>query len=135
MPCVALVVDGRAADVVIGVEEGFGEHGADVAAAQAVDDTLAVSLPFDEAGEAQFRQVLAGDGGAAFGDGGEAGDVEFGVAQRPQHADSGGVGEQGEGRDCGVDLFGGQIDGMFCRRALFGARGACSGRRHVGNCT
>ena len=76
----ALVVDGRAADVVVGVEEGFGEQGADVAAAEAVHDTLPVSLAFDEAGETQFRQVLAGDGGAAFGDGGEASNVEFGVA-------------------------------------------------------
>ncbi len=51
----ALVVDGCAADLVFGVEEGLGEEGADVAAAQAVDDALAVSLAFDQAGEAQFR--------------------------------------------------------------------------------
>jgi hypothetical protein len=37
-------VDGRAADVVVGVEEGFGEQGADVAAAEAVDDTLVCAL-------------------------------------------------------------------------------------------
>ena len=82
-----------------------------MSAAEAVYDALAVSLALDQAGEAQFRQVLAGDRGAALGDGGEAGDVEFGVAQRPQHADSGRVGEQREGGDCGADLFGGQAGG------------------------
>src|SRR6266542_5688312 len=106
-----------------------------MSAAEAVYDALAVSLALDQAGEAQFRQVLAGDRGAALGDGGEAGDVEFGVAQRPQHADSGGVGEQREGCDCGADLFGGQIEGMFWWRGLLGPRGARFGRRHAMNCT
>lgn len=50
----ALVVDGCAPDLVVGVEEGLGEEGADVAAAQAVDDTLTLSLALDEPGEAQF---------------------------------------------------------------------------------
>ena len=106
-----------------------------MSAAEAVYDALAVSLALDQAGEAQFRQVLAGDRGAALGDGGEAGDVEFGIAQCPEHADSGGVGEQREGRDCGVDLFGGQAGGMFWWRGLLGSRGARSGRRHERNCT
>ena len=49
-----LIVDGRAGDLVVGVEESFGEQGADMAVAEAVDDTLSLSLTFDQAGEAQF---------------------------------------------------------------------------------
>ena len=105
-----LVVDGCAGDLVVGVEEGFGEQRADVPAAEAVHDTLALSLAFDQAGEAQLGQVLAGHRGSALGDGCEAGDVVFGVAQGPQHADSGRVGEQREGGDCGVDLFARRFD-------------------------
>ena len=132
---VGLVVHGCAGDLVVGVEEGFGEQRADVPAAEAVYDPLALSLALDQAGEAQLGQVLAGDRGAAFGDGGEAGDIEFGIAQRPEHADSGGVGEQREGGDCGADLFCGRIDRVFCRRGVRGAQGAFSGRRHERNCT
>jgi hypothetical protein len=47
-------VDGCAADLVVGVEECLAEQSADVAAAEAVDDALALSLAFDQAGEAQF---------------------------------------------------------------------------------
>ena len=47
-------MDGRAADLVVGVEEGFGEQGAHVAAAESVHDALALTLSFDQTGEAQF---------------------------------------------------------------------------------
>jgi len=58
--------------------------------------------------------MLAGDRRAALGDVSEARDVEFGVAQRPQHADTDGVGEQGERHDCSVDF---DTDGRIIRES------------------
>ena len=95
-PVGSSVVDRGAADLVVGVEEGLGEQGAHVGAAEPVNDALAVALSFDQSGEAQFGQVLAGDRGPAGRDRGEGGDVEFGIAQRPQHPHAGGIGEQRE---------------------------------------
>jgi hypothetical protein len=104
------------------MEQRFREQRPDVPAAQAVDDALTLSLSVDEAGEAQFRQVLARDGGSAFGDGGEAGDVEFGVAQRPEHPYSRRVSEQRERGDGGVDLGWSRVRGVAGGRGVVGAR-------------
>lgn len=130
-----LVVDGRAADLVVGVEESFGQQRADMATAQPIHDPLSVPLALDQASEAQLGQVLAGDRRAAVGEGGEASDVEFGVAQRPQHADACRVGEQRERHNRRADLFGGEVGRMFCRHRLPGAWAARSRRRHGSNCT
>lgn len=58
-------MDGLAADLVISVEERLGEQVADVSAPEAVDDSSAVSLAGDEAGEAQLGEVLARHGRTA----------------------------------------------------------------------
>jgi hypothetical protein len=52
--CARLVVDGSAADLMVGVKEGFVEERADVTTAQAVHDPLSVPLALDEAGEPQL---------------------------------------------------------------------------------
>src|SRR5664280_1051911 len=102
------VVHRGAADLVVGVEERLGQHCADVAAAQSVDDPPALSRAFDQPGETQLRQMLAGHRGAAPRDRGEAGDVEVLIPQGPQDPDPGRVGQQGEGHHCGIDLCGGR---------------------------
>ena len=52
--CARLVVDGSAADLMVGVKEGFVEERADVTTAQAEHDPLSVPLALDEAGEPQL---------------------------------------------------------------------------------
>ena len=94
------VVNGRAADVVVGVEESFGQQGAHVTASESVDDPLAVAGPFDQAGKSQFGQVLAGDGRSAPGQSGETCDVKFSIAQSPQHPDACRFSKQGERCHC-----------------------------------
>ena len=97
-------MDGFAAELVVGVEEGFGEELADVTSAQPVQDPATIAVGVHQAGETEFGQVLAGDGGAASRGPGEGRDVRFGVTQGPQHPDPGGVGQQREGHHRGGHL-------------------------------
>lgn len=69
-----------AADLMIGMEQPFGEQRTDVPASEPVHDPLPVALPLDQPGEPQLRQVLAGNSRPASGDRGEARDVELAVA-------------------------------------------------------
>ena len=54
---------GFAADLVVGVEQCFGQEVADVGASEAVDDAPAVAVAFDQSSEAEFGEVLARDVG------------------------------------------------------------------------
>jgi cation diffusion facilitator family transporter len=105
-------VDGFAADLMVGVEQGFGQQGAHVAAAEAVDHALTVAVAFDQAGEAEFGQVLAGYGGPGAGGLGERGDVEVGLTQGPEHPHPGRISEQCKSLHGGVDLADGEHVGM-----------------------
>jgi hypothetical protein len=53
-------VERCSADMVIGVEQPFGQHRAHMPAAQSIHHPLTVTLTFDEPGEPEFEQVLAG---------------------------------------------------------------------------
>ena len=97
------------ADVVIGVEQRLGQQRANVPAAEAIHDPLAVTLPFDEPGEAEFGQVLAGHGWPAARDRSEAGDVELRTTQRPQHLHPRGIRQECKRRDGSADLLGRQL--------------------------
>lgn len=88
------VVDRCSADVVIGAEQGFGQHRAYMSAAEAIDDPLALTLPFDQSGEPKLGQVLAGHRRPAARDSGETGHIQLGVAQCPQHLHARGIREQ-----------------------------------------
>src|SRR5262245_40732510 len=49
-----LVVVGRAADLVVGLEQGLAEEGANVPAAQPIDHALPMPLAHDETGKSQL---------------------------------------------------------------------------------
>lgn len=108
-------MDGFAADLVVGVEEGLGEQCMDVAAAQAVEDAPAVSSGVDQAGQAELGQMLAGDGLATVGGGSERGDVLLAVTHCPQHPDAGRVAEQRESERGLVDLIDPELVRMLTR--------------------
>lgn len=119
-----LVVVGRAADLVIGLEEGLAQERANVPAAQPIDHALPLSLAHDEAGETQLGQMLAGHRRSTPGGGGEARHVEFRVAKSPEHAHPRRVSEQRERRDRGGYLAVGQVVRMV-RCAV--RTGVCTG--------
>ena len=90
------VVDWFAADLVVGVEQRLGEQGADVGSAEAVDDSASVSPALDQSGEAEFGQMLTGDGGTATGDPSQRGYVSVVVSKRPQEPHPSRIGQQGK---------------------------------------
>jgi len=77
-------VDRLSADVMVGVEERLGQQVAHVRTPQAVHDAPAVTGAFDEPGEAQFGQMLAGHGWSTTGHRGEGSDVGFVFTKLPQ---------------------------------------------------
>lgn len=84
-------------------------------ATQAIQHAATVTVTLDQSGEPQLGQVLAGHGGPATRDPGQARDVELLVAQRPQHPHPGRIRQQDEGQRGGVDLFIGQRIRMLLR--------------------
>ena len=118
-----LVVGRDAAHLVVSLEQRFGKEGTDMAAPQSVHHAPSVAGCFDQAGEAELGQVLAGDRGSTIGDLGQGGYVEVLLPQGPQNANPGWIGEQRERQHCGIDLLGGQRVGMAgCGRLRIAAR-------------
>jgi len=97
-------VHGGAGDLVVGVAHGFFEEVADVAAPDPVQHSTTVAGAFDQASQAQLRQMLARYGGAAPSSGRQRGDVGLVVSQRPEHAYPGPVSEHGEGNHSSIHL-------------------------------
>jgi hypothetical protein len=91
-------------DLVVGVEQRLGEQGANVGSTEAVDDPTSVSPALDQSSEAEFGQMLTGDGGTATGDHSQRGYVSVVVSKRPQQSHPSGIGQQGEGHDRGRHL-------------------------------
>jgi hypothetical protein len=75
-----------------------------VGSAEAVNDSASVSPALDQSGEAEFGQMLTGDGGTATGDRSQRGYVRVIVSKGPQEPHPSGIGQQGEGHDRGRHL-------------------------------
>lgn len=91
-------------DQVVGVVEGFADELPDVRGPRHVDVAAALATNRDKAGEAELRQVLARCRWRRLGQFGEGSDVMLVAAEQPEKAQTGGVGEQGEGTNGSVDL-------------------------------
>lgn len=68
------------------MEKRFRQKRMDVRSTQAVQHPATFAARVDEAGEAEFREVLARDWLATSGGIGERGDVLLAGAKRPKHA-------------------------------------------------
>jgi hypothetical protein len=99
-----LIVGRLAADLMIGVEKCFDQQGSHVTTSKAVEHTPPVAIGFDETGQPELRQVLAGDGRPAIGDTSQGGHVQLVLTQRPEHPYPRRLGEEGERHDGGVHL-------------------------------
>jgi hypothetical protein len=96
-----------------------------VSAAEAIDDSSSISFTLDQAGEAEFGEMLASYGWAAPGDLGQRGDVGVAVSECPQQPDPGGVGQEREGHDRRIDP--GVFESVGMRRAIPVVRLALNG--------
>jgi len=121
-------VRGFAADLVIGMKQGFGQQGTDVASAQPVQHAATVPARLHQAREAQLGQVLTGHGWAAPCKPGEGRNVKLLMPQSPQHPHPGGVSQQEEGPHRGVNLLSSERVGMPRCRVNLG--GTCSNHGH-----
>ncbi len=99
-----LVVDGLAADLMISLEERFGDETSHVSAASGVEDTTTFSPGYDQFREPQLRKVLACRSRRDPRERCQRCDIQLVVGDRPQDAQPTRLSGHGQGANSDLDL-------------------------------